>query len=140
MPSDFEEFMEPRLERYKSDEATKIIYELWDGRKLEDAVLDVIESLPAGKTRRLRAWVQQFGDYLEWKGFERAGWEIEKKWRGAFPRPDDRFVVIAPDQDQKHRPHEPMLAAAVGAGEVVFVGGRPGQWPEFIYAVRRGMS
>jgi hypothetical protein len=123
--SDFEEFMAPRLERSRGDEATQVIFELWDGRRLEDAVLDAIESLPATKTKRLRAWVSQAGDYSEWRKFEREGWEIRKKWRSAFPHAGDRFVVISPRGDRKSHitgPSYDYLAAAVGAGVVSFVG------------------
>jgi hypothetical protein len=122
MASDFEEFMAPRLEKSSSDEATRVVLELWDGRKLEDAVLDAIESLPATKTRRLRAWVAQAGDYSEWRSYESAGWEIKKKWRGAFPRAGDRFIAISPEEFAERRPSLPALAAAVGASEVGYVG------------------
>jgi hypothetical protein len=148
MASDFEEFLAPRLEAVRhKDDAAEVTLELWDGRRLEDAVLDAIESLPAQKTRRLRAWVEQASDYSEWRNFERRGWEIiNKEWRSAFPRKGERFTVVAPaDVDlfeslaekSADRPSAHAVAAAVGATEVSFVGGRPGGRAEYLYQVRR---
>lgn len=147
MASDFEEFLAPRLEAVRhKDDAAEVVLELRDGRKLEDAVLDAIESLPASKTRRLRAWVEQAGDYSEWRSFERRGWEINKEWRSAFPRKGERFTVIAPAdidlfetlaEKSAGRPSAYAIAAAVGATDVSFVGGRPGRRAEYVYQVRR---
>lgn len=147
MASDFEEFLVPRLEAVRhKDDAAEVVLELWDGRKFEDAVLDAIESLPAQKTRRLRVWVEQANDYYEWRIFERHGWEIEREWRGVFPRKGERFTVIAPAdidlfetlaEKSADRPSTHSLAAAVGATEVSFVGGRPGRRAQYLYQVRR---
>jgi hypothetical protein len=128
MVSDFEEFMAPRLEMSQSDEATKVVLELWDGRKLEEAVLDAIESLPARKTKRLRTWVEQATDYSEWKSLERAGWRIPS-FSG------NTFTVIAPTKNDLRHPPTSVIAIAVNAHKVIFVGPttKYNPYPAFVY-------
>jgi len=97
--SDFENFMDLRLAESRGEEATDVVLELWDGRRLEDAVLDAIESLPERRTRKLRMWVEQYQDYLRWLSAEREGWSMEKLWwAGMLPRPGDMFAVYPPDR------------------------------------------
>jgi len=103
MVTDFEKFMDLRLAESRSEEATIVVLELWDGRRLEDAVLDAIESLPNRKSKRLRQWVDQFAYYLQWRSLEREGWEMEKLWRGGMlPRPGDQLIVRPPEEIKRN--------------------------------------
>lgn len=145
MPTDFEEFMVPYLEETEDDESTRVVHELWDGRRLEDAALDAIESLPAKKTRRLRAWVAQASSYSEWKLLEREGWEMERFWpQTTLAREGDRFAVIPPEgidpfgQAVEGDEYCRAIAAGAGAWKIHYVGAnrriRPGR-TALIYTV-----
>jgi hypothetical protein len=57
--SAFRNFLLPRLESARDEASREILAGVRDGRLLGDAVLDVIESFPASKTQRLRAWVKE---------------------------------------------------------------------------------
>lgn len=137
MASDFELFMGLHLNETRGDEATKAVLELWDlhgdGRTLEDAVLDVIESLPTRKTEKLRGFVQQFHAYLEWLDYERVnGWRILPRSRGIHPfyeKPGTLILVRMTEEEQQRVDRlgiaddaSDAVAAAVGARSVHFIG------------------
>jgi hypothetical protein len=127
----FAEMMRPRLGATARDEATKLVLDgVRAGEPLGSAVSLVIESLPAAKTRRLRAWVDQLSAYHEWVGLEAAGWSIERcggrACRSVFARVGERFIIRPPRETRQHQigPDRDAIAAAANAGDVVFVGRR----------------
>lgn len=121
----FAELLLPRLEATARDEASTLVIQAYrSGEDIGTAVIDVIQALPAKKTRRLRAWVDQAFDFSEWIALERQGWEVEKFWRGVFAPSDGRFAVFTPnDKDiDSLMSMLPVLAAAVGAGDLSYIG------------------
>lgn len=120
----FAQMIGPRIEATRKEEASHLVLEgMRVGRRLGDAVADVIEMLPAGKTKRLRAWTAQLDAFHEWLGFEHAGWSLERLGAGFFPRPGQRIVITAPsDEEQEKAPPDYVVAAAVNAGAVRYVG------------------
>lgn len=121
----FREMLLPRLEATSRDEASTLVLEACRaGEDLGTVVIDVIQVLPAQKTRRLRAWVDQATDYVDWMRLERSGWEIEKFWQGTLAPRDGRFAVFTPgDEDIRNiMAVIPVLAAAVGASDLSYIG------------------
>lgn len=55
----FENFLLPRLESVRDEASREILAAVRAGRPFGDAVLDVLESLPAHKTKKLRAWIEE---------------------------------------------------------------------------------
>ncbi len=55
----FRDFMLPRLESARDEASAEVLAALRAGQYLGDAVASAIESLPARKTQRLRAWVEE---------------------------------------------------------------------------------
>ena len=84
--TDFEKLVLPHLEATRGEEATRVVLELWDGRGLEDAVPDAIESLPHTQTRKHRGWVSQHGAVSDWRDLARRGWWVARAGKG-FGRP-----------------------------------------------------
>ncbi|HYX21704.1 MAG TPA: hypothetical protein VFA98_12740 [Thermoanaerobaculia bacterium] len=121
----FRELLLPRLEATSRDEASTLVLEAYRaGEDLGTVVIDVIQVLPAQKTRRLRNWVDQATDYVDWIALERQGWEIERFWQGPFAPRDGRFAVFTPgDEDIRNiMSILPALAAAVGAWDLSYIG------------------
>lgn len=89
-------------------------------------MLDAIEALHARKTRRLRAWIDQFEDYKRCLALKARGWKIEKGWDGPFPRKHDRLVLLVPREEDRNLYIDlgesaglaPIVAAGVGALEI----------------------
>jgi len=57
--SAFSAFMLARLEDARDEASKEVLRSVEEGRDLGDAIVDAIESLPAQKTRKLRAWVSE---------------------------------------------------------------------------------
>jgi len=117
--------MFPILEASENEEASRLVLDSWDHRRLEDAVLDAIESFPARKTRRLRAWADRFEDYRSWLSLERRGFRIEKLWSRGLPKIYDRFILWIPPRERETYLElgesdgvGPFVGAAVGALDV----------------------
>jgi hypothetical protein len=55
----FRGFLMPRLESARDEASMEILAAVRGGRNLGDAVNDVLESLPARKTQRLRQWLKE---------------------------------------------------------------------------------
>lgn len=55
----FENFLLPRLENARDEASREILAAVRAGRPFGDAVLDVLESLPAHKTKKIRAWIEE---------------------------------------------------------------------------------
>ena len=77
MSADFDAAMLARL-RASRTEASRIVLDLHQsGRKLSDAILDAIESLPHNKTMQLRRWVDNWESWLEWMTLQEKGWSMQ---------------------------------------------------------------
>jgi hypothetical protein len=63
--------------RASRTEAARVVLDLYkSGRRMDDAVLDAIESMPRTKTVQLRRWSDNWKAFLEWMEFQAKGWKI----------------------------------------------------------------
>lgn len=76
MSNDYDAAMLARL-RASRTEAARVVLDLYKGgRRMDDAVLDAIESMPRTKTVQLRRWSDNWKAFLEWMEFQAKGWKI----------------------------------------------------------------
>jgi hypothetical protein len=91
------------------------------GRKLPDAIVDAVESLPWKKTAQLRRWQQNWEAWLEWMKFEARGWTMDTS-------PSPHIVVFTPRGVTSlmgiEVPQQEDVAAGADVGEVLAKGVR----------------
>ncbi len=76
MSTEYEAAMLARL-RASRTEAARVVLDLYkSGRRMDDAVLDAIESMPRTKTVQLRRWSDNWKAFLEWMDLQAKGWKI----------------------------------------------------------------
>jgi hypothetical protein len=74
--TEYEAAMLARL-RASRTEAARVVLDLYkSGRRMDDAVLDAIESMPRTKTVQLRRWSDNWKSFLEWMDLQAEGWKI----------------------------------------------------------------
>jgi hypothetical protein len=114
----FEDIMMKRLAECGTEACREVDRGLEAGRPLGDAVLDAIESLPAGKTRDLRRWLEDWEAWDEWLGFKKAGWDLRVLPKGIVllrtPEISESFGISR----NSPRPSERAIAASAGVREV----------------------
>lgn len=125
----FEDVMMKRLADCHAEVCDEILASMKAGRSLSDAVMDVIEVLPASKTRDLRRWVADWEAYGDWLALKKAGWRVKRIGRefvDVFAPPSYDLATIMEHGD----PPLAAIAAAAGVREVL---GRHIAWTRASY-------